>query len=57
MALVLDTGPVVAALDRGDPDHEICAHLLSTCREPLALVAPTLVEIDHWIRKRLTLET
>ena len=56
MALVLDTGPVVAALDRDDPAHEACARLLRNCREPLVLVAPTLVEIDYWIRRRLTLE-
>lgn len=56
MALVLDTGPVVAALDRDDPAHEACSRLLRTSREPLVLVAPTLVEIDCWVRRRLTLE-
>lgn len=56
MALVLDTGPVVAALDRDDPAHEACEHLLRTAREPLVLVAPALVEIDCWIRKRLGLD-
>ena len=53
MALVLDTGPVLAALDRDDPEHERCARLLSASREPLVLVAPALVEIDYWVRKRL----
>lgn len=28
--------------------------MLSTSSEPLVLVAPTLTEIDDWIRKRLT---
>ena len=27
---------------------------MPTCSEPLVVVAPTLVEIDYWIRKRLT---
>lgn len=53
MALVLDTGPVLAALDRNDAQHDICARLLKEAREPLVVVAPTLVEIDYWIRKRL----
>jgi predicted nucleic acid-binding protein len=55
MALVLDTGPVLAALDLDDPAHEPCATLLEHSREPLVIVAPTLVEIDYWIRKRLSL--
>ena len=53
MALVLDTGPIVAALDRDDIHHEACARLLGTTQEPLVVVGPTLVEIDYWIRKRL----
>ena len=53
MALVLDTGPIVAALDRDDVHHEACARLLGTTQEPLVVVGPTLVEIDYWIRKRL----
>ena len=53
MALVLDTGPVLAALDRDDARHEVCSRLFSEAREPLVIVAPTLVEIDSWIRKRL----
>jgi predicted nucleic acid-binding protein len=29
MALICDTGPLLAALDRDDPDHARCAALLS----------------------------
>ena len=54
MALVLDTGPVLAALDADDPSHRACASLLVSSDEPLVVVAPTLVEIDYWVRKRLT---
>ena len=53
MALVLDTGPIIAALDRDDVHHDACAQLFATAREPLVVVGPTLVEIDYWIRKRL----
>lgn len=56
MALVLDTGPILAALDADDPHHRVCAALLGSAREPLVVVAPTLVEIDYWIRKGLTLD-
>ena len=35
MALVLDTGPVLAALDRDDARHEVCSRLFSEAREPL----------------------
>lgn len=51
MAVVLDTGPVVAALNRGDPAHRRCAALLSDCPEELVLPVPVLVEIDYWLRK------
>jgi predicted nucleic acid-binding protein len=53
MALVLDTGPILAALDADDPAHASCAALLDETDEPLVVVAPTLVEVDYWIRKRL----
>jgi len=53
MALVLDTGPILAALDADDPAHKQCVRLIESCTEPLVVVAPTLVEIDYWIRKRL----
>ena len=56
MALVLDTGPIIAALDRDDVQHHACAQLMATAREPLVVVGPTLVELDYWIRQRLDLD-
>jgi predicted nucleic acid-binding protein len=53
MALILDTGPVLALLDADDPDHGACADLIRVARESLVVVSTTLVEIDYWIRKRL----
>lgn len=51
MALVCDTGPLLAALDRDDPDHARCAELIGNSAEEL--VVPTLVlsELDYWCRK------
>jgi len=54
MALVLDTGPILAALDADDPHHLACARLISEATEPLVVVAPTLVEVDYWVHKRLS---
>lgn len=53
MALVVDTGVVVALAQRADTHHEACAALIRAARESLILPAPTLVEIDYWLRKRL----
>ncbi|MHB1486307.1 MAG: type II toxin-antitoxin system VapC family toxin [Acidimicrobiales bacterium] len=50
MALVLDTGAVIAALNQDDPDHQRCADLLETAND-LILPSPVLVEIDYWLIK------
>ena len=52
MALVLDTGVVVALLDGDEPHHDRCARLVRDTMEDLVLPAPTLGEIDYWFRKR-----
>ena len=54
MALVLDTSPLLAALDTADPDHDSCAKLIAESDEDL--VVPTLVmsELDYWCHERLT---
>lgn len=56
MALVLDTGPLLAGLDAADPDHDACAVLLSEAREDLVVPALVLAELDYWCHKRLTPE-
>ena len=53
MALILDTGPLYASLDRSDADHQVCRHLIETAAEPLLVPAPVLVEVDYWIHTRL----
>jgi predicted nucleic acid-binding protein len=53
VALILDTGPLYASLDRSDADHTTCRRLIETADEPLVVPAPVLVEIDYWIHARL----
>lgn len=53
MALILDTGPLYASLDRSDGDHAACRRLIETVDEPLVIPAPVLVEVDYWIHARL----
>lgn len=56
MALVLDTGPLLAALDAGDPDHASCAALLVDAPEDLVVPALVLAELDYWCNQRLGIE-
>lgn len=50
---ILDAGPLLASLDRRDPDHLRCAEVLR--RRDLELVIPTLViaEVAHFAASRL----
>lgn len=54
MALILDTGPLYASLDRSDQDHAACRTLIEAADEPLVIPAPVLVEVDYWIQLRLS---
>jgi predicted nucleic acid-binding protein len=51
VALVLDTGPIVALLDASDPEHGRCAGLVARVREDLVVPVPVLVEVDYWLLK------
>jgi uncharacterized protein len=53
MALICDTGPLLAALDAADPDHEPCARLLVAADEDLVVPALVLAELDYWCGRRL----
>jgi predicted nucleic acid-binding protein len=53
VALVLDTGPLYAALDRRDAAHARSRALLERVQEPLVVPSPVLVEVDYWVRKWL----
>lgn len=53
MALILDTGPLYASLDRSDADHAACRALIEGSDETLVIPAPVIVEVDYWIQQRL----
>jgi len=53
VALILDTGPLYASLDRSDQDHVACRALIEEADEALVIPAPVLVEVDYWIQQRL----
>lgn len=51
VSLVLDTGPLLAALDTDDPHHARCVELITGAGEDLTVPCFVLVEIDYWLRK------
>lgn len=51
MALVLDTGPIVALLDSTDPEHDRCVAMVERAGEDLVVPTPVLVEVDYWLLK------
>ena len=50
MALILDTGPLVAQLDATDPDHHRCVALLQGTSEPRMVPVCVLVEVEYLVR-------
>lgn len=56
MALILDTGPLLAALDAADPDHSPCADLVTQSAEDLVVPALVLSELDYWCMRRLSVD-
>lgn len=54
MSLILDTGPLLAALDAADPDHSRCAALITEATEDLVVPLLVLAEVDYWCAERLS---
>jgi len=50
VALILDTGPLVAMLDATDPDHARCTDLLEDTAEPRVVPVCVLVEVEYLLR-------
>lgn len=50
MALIVDTGPLVALLDATDPKHDRCAELLRHTRESRVVPVCVLVEVEYLLR-------
>jgi predicted nucleic acid-binding protein len=53
VALILDTGPLYATLDRNDAAYQSCRRLVEQTEEMLVIPSPVLVEVDYWIHQRL----
>lgn len=53
MALIVDTGPLFASMDRSDPDHRVCRDLLASAPRPLLVTVPVLVEVEWLALSRL----
>ena len=53
MALICDTGPLYAAMDVADQDHDVCARLLETTTEQVLVPYPVVVELDWLEGQRL----
>jgi predicted nucleic acid-binding protein len=53
VALVLDSGPIVAAFDRSDRHHVACRRLLETSTEELVIPVPVLTEVDYILGSRV----
>ena len=49
-AVLVDTGPLVALLDRGDPDHVACRETLSSLNDSMVTVWPVITEAMYMLR-------
>jgi uncharacterized protein len=52
MKVLVDTGPLVSAIDRNDPASDLAARLLERLRSDAVVPSPVLVEVDHLARSR-----
>ena len=57
MSLLLDTGPLVAAIDRSDKHHARCAALLESAGGPLLVPTTVMVEVCWLLEERPDIES
>jgi hypothetical protein len=48
--VLVDAGPIVALIDRGDPFHDRCVVALKSVRQPLLTVWPAVTEAIYLLR-------
>jgi uncharacterized protein len=51
--IICDTGPLVAALNRKDADHDRCVALLERHLGPLLVPGPVLAEVCYFLESRV----
>lgn len=50
---MVDTGPLISALNRKDPAGDLAAAVLGRLRRNAIVPSPVVVEVDHLARKRV----
>ncbi len=45
--ILVDAGPLIALIDRGEPDHERCVETLSSLAAPMVTTWPAFTEAMH----------
>lgn len=48
--VLVDAGPLVALIDRADPEHDVCVSTLQKLRDPLLTVWPAFTEAMYLLR-------
>ncbi len=51
--IIVDTGPLVAALDAHDSAHRLAIDVLGRLRRQALIPTPVLVEVDHFVGRRV----
>jgi predicted nucleic acid-binding protein len=51
--IVADTGPLLAAVNRRDPAHQLAAMLVADLGRDLVVPDSVIVEADHLVRRRI----
>ena len=52
--ILIDTGPIVSAIDARDAAHRVAAPLLTRLRHSAMIPTPVLAEVDHFLRTRVS---
>jgi uncharacterized protein len=52
MKIVVDTGPLVSAIDKDDPAHRMASTVMRHLRRAAIVPSPVMVEVDHLARRR-----